>query len=47
MTYTTYSSDILSRRHPWHNDSFYDLTDIEHDLKTAAEKRAAERQQQI
>jgi hypothetical protein len=47
MSYPSYSSDTPSRRHVWHNDSFYNILDIEHALKINREKRAAERQRQI
>ena len=47
MTYNSYSSDTPSTKHPWHNNSFYDILDIQQDLINNDKRRAAERQQQI
>jgi hypothetical protein len=47
MIYSSYSSDTPSRKYPWHNDSFYDILDIQQDLTNNEKRRAAERQQQI
>jgi hypothetical protein len=47
MTYSSYSSDTPSRKHPWHNNSFYDVLDMHQEFMAAEEKKAAERQQRI
>jgi hypothetical protein len=47
MTYNSYSSDTPSTKHPWHNDSFYDVLDMHQEFMAAEEKKAAERQQLI
>jgi hypothetical protein len=47
MTYNSYSSDTPSRKHPWYNDSFYDVLDMHQEFMAAEEKKAAEREQQI
>jgi hypothetical protein len=46
-SYPSYSSDTPSRKHMWHNDSFYDILVMHQEFMTAEEKRAAERQEQI
>jgi NCAIR mutase (PurE)-related protein len=47
MTYNSYSSDTPSTKHPWHNNSFYDVLDMHQEFMTAEEKKAVERQQRI
>jgi hypothetical protein len=47
MTYSSYSSDTPSTKHPLHNNSFYDVLDMHQEFMAAEEKKAAERQQQI
>jgi hypothetical protein len=47
MTYNSYSSDTPSTKHPWHNDSFYDVLDMHQEFMAAEEKKAAELQQRI
>jgi hypothetical protein len=47
MTYNSYSSDTPSRKHPWHNDSFYDILDLNQAYIKTEEKKAAEREQKI
>jgi hypothetical protein len=47
LTFNSYSSDTPGKRHAWHDDSFYDVLDIENQLRMNRERKAAERQEQI
>jgi hypothetical protein len=47
LTFNSYSSDTPGKRHAWHDNSFYDVLDIENQLRMNRERKAAERQEQI
>lgn len=47
MTYNSYTSNTLDRKHPWHSEPFGDILEAHQAHMNYKEKMAAQRQQQI